>query len=602
MPGTAAASARTSTSSRGRAGTAFTAPPGSISGNETLNANEFFRKRNNQPKPLLRQNQFGGTLGGPIMKDKLFFFGSYQGIRQRNGVGSASLRSSFLPPLTDDRSRAALGRQFCGQAGFSGGVAVACDGSNINPAAFAMLNYKLSGGQYLIPTPQVIQANGLGFSVFSEPSRFEEDQFMLNLDQQVAAGHRLSFRSFHSQTPQIASFTSANVPGTGAQTDFSNTNANVKLTSVLTPTFLNEARFSFKRNLGDLRTLTPLTVADLGMTPLSERSVIPIIGVQGLFSIGGNWNDDFYTNVRTFQIADQISWVRGRHSVRAGFEFERVLDDYDFSGPKRGSLSFRSFPDFLLGMSAAQNGSAFSNIVTSSGTAGFTDKQLRLNDWSSFVQDDFKLHPRLTFNLGLRWEVHGGVSDANGRLANFWPEIAGNEFPGGQTFSGYVVPTNFNGQIPTGVVSTGNKTCCRDGFPQLWSPRIGGAWQPFGDSGRLVVRAGFGIFFARTSGNDILQLGLVPPFSLSYRSDGVNNALATFQNPVNPAPPTIDQFPIWIPRTPTSQLTIENLESSWNSPKTRQWTTNVQYEFLPGYLAEIGYVGARGSACCAFAR
>jgi len=101
--------------------------------NEKLNANDFFLNRNNQPRSVLKQNQFGFTLGGPVRHDKLFFFGSYQGTRQVNAVGSASLKSTFLPTLTNDRSAAALGRQFGEQRGANGGVAVANDGSNINP-------------------------------------------------------------------------------------------------------------------------------------------------------------------------------------------------------------------------------------------------------------------------------------------------------------------------------------------------------------------------------------------------------------------------------------------------------------------------------------
>ncbi|MGB2589003.1 MAG: carboxypeptidase-like regulatory domain-containing protein, partial [Candidatus Acidiferrum sp.] len=103
--------------------------------NDIFNANDFFLNRTGQPRAEMKQNQFGGTVGGPIIKHKLFYFGSYQGTRQVDGEGSASLESVVLPPLTNDRSAAALGSEFCGQAGKNGGVGVACDGSNINPIA-----------------------------------------------------------------------------------------------------------------------------------------------------------------------------------------------------------------------------------------------------------------------------------------------------------------------------------------------------------------------------------------------------------------------------------------------------------------------------------
>src|SRR5439155_15615391 len=122
--------------------------------NDVLNANDFFAKANGQPRPVLKQNQFGFTLGGPIRRDKTFLFGAYQGTTQRNGVSNLSLVTAILPQLTADRSAATLGKQFCpanhptnaGYQTFGGGTQVACDGSNINPVALALLNFKFSNG------------------------------------------------------------------------------------------------------------------------------------------------------------------------------------------------------------------------------------------------------------------------------------------------------------------------------------------------------------------------------------------------------------------------------------------------------------------------
>src|SRR5262249_35081011 len=134
--------------------------------NDALNANDFFPNQNSQPRPVLEQNQFGGTIGGPIRRDKTFFFGSYQGSVQTNGQAPGALASAFLPPLTDDRSPAALGKIFGGQTGAFGGVAVAPDGSNINPVALALLNFKLPDGTYAIPTPQTIHRPRARTNVF----------------------------------------------------------------------------------------------------------------------------------------------------------------------------------------------------------------------------------------------------------------------------------------------------------------------------------------------------------------------------------------------------------------------------------------------------
>ena len=150
--------------------------------NDALNANDFFLKLNGQPRPVLKQNQFGGALGGPVRKNKTFFFASYQATIQRDGEAAGSLESTFLPPLTNDRSAATLGHLFGGQSGVNGGVAVAPNGSNINPVALAILNFKLPGGSLAIPNPQRILPSGVGESTFSIPAKYREDQFSVNLD------------------------------------------------------------------------------------------------------------------------------------------------------------------------------------------------------------------------------------------------------------------------------------------------------------------------------------------------------------------------------------------------------------------------------------
>src|SRR5580692_20183 len=124
--------------------------------NNDMNANTFFGNSHSQPRAILKQNQFGGDFGGPIKRDKLQFFTSYQGTRQKNGLDVNCSSSMKEAPLTNDRSQAALGALFAGQSGALGGTTINADGSNINPVAIALLNTKLPNGNYLIPTPQTI--------------------------------------------------------------------------------------------------------------------------------------------------------------------------------------------------------------------------------------------------------------------------------------------------------------------------------------------------------------------------------------------------------------------------------------------------------------
>ncbi len=183
--------------------------------NEALNANDFFLKEAGQSRPALRQNQFGFAVGGPLRKDKLFFFGSYQGTRQTNGLAAGQARIACTatlrtPPLTDDRSPAALGKLFGGMTGALGGVAVLPDGSNINPVALALLNFKLPDGAHLIPTPQTVDPTlpfaSQGFSALSEPCQFNENQFLTNVDYLVSEKSKISGRFFSRMTIRTSHF------------------------------------------------------------------------------------------------------------------------------------------------------------------------------------------------------------------------------------------------------------------------------------------------------------------------------------------------------------------------------------------------------------
>jgi len=572
--------------------------------NDALDANDYFLNETSQPRAVLRQNQFGGTLGGPLVKDKLFFFTSYQGTRQTNGVGASSSSSALLPAqLTDSRTAGELGQAFCGQTGAYGGEAVACDGSNINSVALKLLNYKLANGQYLIPTPQIIQSGGYGFSAFSLPSEFNEGQYLGNVDYLLSPKNTLKARVFVSNDPQTASFTTnyLELPGSGADSNFRNRSITLKLTSALTSRVVNEAHLSFNRNYGRMTSLTPVTDSDIGMEQPADVATIPIISVSGLFNIGGTYNDNFTTAINSYQAGDQLSTTIGRHNLRFGAELERVQDNFNLPGVKRGTIYFLSFADFLLGESGDQNGTEYSNLYSVSAQAGITDRHFRVDNFSSFVQDDFKVNSQLTVNLGLRWEVFGGLSEKAGRLVNFWPADANNNFSTGSSYSGYVVADNFPGQLPDGVVRTGNNTATAHAVS--WGnvgPRIGLAWRPFSSNSRFVVRSGYGIYYSRTSGNNVLQLLLELPYVDSIYNYDTGNAAATFQNPWGAGLPSASQFPIWVPRTADGGASIQNIEKNWQSPDTQQWNLDLQYELAPNLLWEGGYVGSRGQHLVVF--
>jgi hypothetical protein len=213
---------------------------------------------------------------------------------------------------------------------------------------------------------------------------------------------------------------------------------------------------------------------------------------------------------------------------------------------------------------------------------------------ASFFQDDFKANSRLTFNLGVRWEINTGVSEAFGNMSGLLPSlITGNPPPPATgTFSGFVVPANYSKPLPDGVTRLGNNTLAATATPlHNAGPRFGFAWQPLANSRSLVLRGGYGIFYSLTNGNSVLQtLGGQPAVS-RVSLTGTANAAATFASPY-----TVTLTPgVWTPRTPTSQLSETLVAPNYDSPMTQQFSLDVQGQVLPDTVLEVAYAGTRGT-------
>lgn len=279
--------------------------------NKDLNANNFFFNENGAPRPDLTQNIYGGTLGGPIKKDKLFFFGSYQGTHQRNGVGSTCSATTIVPAqLTNDRTAATIAQEFAGERGLFQGppyfptpVGPAIDPTNspsdifpynINPAALSLLQLKLPNGSYVIPTPQTIE-NGNGLVSFSLPCHFTENQYMANGDYVLSGKDTVSVRFFSASgdtTETIpggtGSSTNASVPGFPSENADQFRNLSITETHAFSSTIINEAAFGFHRTNDDLIQHSAFDYSDIGVTvpPLEE---LPQIAVYGEFALGNSF-------------------------------------------------------------------------------------------------------------------------------------------------------------------------------------------------------------------------------------------------------------------------------------------------------------------------
>jgi len=550
--------------------------------NSALNANDFFLNSAGRPRPVLNRHQFGGTLGGPILRDRLFFFGSYQGTRERNGASlNNSLMFPFIPPQLRDDNRTAAGLA----AAF--GLPVAA----INPVMVSILNAKLPNGQFAIPTA----ATASGLTPISGLSRFRENQFNANFDWRLSDSHTISTKNFFASNPTFqANYNFAGLgngvtqlPGTGGSLDIIQDLNSITDTWVISPNVVNQARFGFSRLRVTSVAEEPFTAAQFGInSPLRNQFPgMPTLTVTGLFALGSSPFADQSSRINAYTFGDTLSVVHGDHRLRFGGEYRRSQVNFYFNAFSRGQVIFSSFNNFLIGNGVSIIGS------------GVFDRALRVNDWSGFVQDDWKLNSRLTLNLGVRYDYYGYPVDSRGRLVNFLPD----QFRQGTT----AAPAG----PPNGFVQAGNGTLA--GVPTVedtlipndknnFSPRVGFAYR-LNDSGSLVLRGGYGIYYDRLSTRYAnTQLLNYPYLALAVGLPGI---LRTMSDPFIPVPqpgafpvnPTIPS-PL-SPLAPIVGVPISGIfiDPELRTPYIHQYNTNVQWEFANDFLLEAGYVGSKGT-------
>jgi len=616
--------------------------------NEDLNANSFFQNSlGGGNKQVLKQNQFGGTFGGPIKKDKLFFFGSYQGTRQLNGV-AAGTSNTTLPPLpAGDRSAAAyqqaVGAAFCpqnhpgasaapyytGLGLFVGApfnqVQVACDGSNISPVAMAIIRSKNPGGSYYIPG----STNG-GFQnvQYSIPAKYTGDQYMANADYLLNSKNTLAMRYLFSQDPQVTPFGIAGLPGTPVHSYYANTNSNLKLTTIVTSALVNEAHIAMQRNIANGHDITPqYTPQSIGQTPIIPSQTQPaVMIIVGSVSIGGTLSP--YVGPATqANFADQISWSHGKHTIRAGGEFEADQWNLSFKSLARGFLILPGFSDFLLGLPGCGGPSCYGNgpatgttgspfgtflqclFCVRSGPNGIIHGY-REKDVSAFVQDDWKVTSKLTLNLGVRWEFDGMLGDNYGNLTNVWPSLL-QTVPNppttpqatGAGLVGYVVsgtyinhygpnsPGAVNGvNPPAGVTLLSGSSPTQGGIPwNNFGPRFGFAYQA---REKFVIRGGVGLFYDRVGSSKFVHaVEQGDPYALTLDYSGAAAIPYTLANPY-PTTPLGFTPRYFDPATGNNSALNAPFYSVIHTPLTRQYNLTFQYEFAKGWVLDSGFVGS----------
>jgi hypothetical protein len=575
--------------------------------NDVLNANDFFLNRTGTSKPVLKQNQFGGTAGGPVIKNKLLFFGSYQGTRQINGVSGR--QTILLPALTDDRSQAALGKLFAGQRGqfqnaFGGvGPAIAADGSNINPVALKLLQMKLSDGKYLYPTPQIVNPSApfaqRGTASLSIPAEFNEDQYMGNFDFLQSSKHTIQGRFFLASGDTNNPFSSGNIAGQPVQTASQHVVTSLSDSYVFSPQLINQLRFGFARTNTDVLPHSAFTLSQLGVTTSPQNDDLAFINIPGSAVFGGG--TESHSPLNRYDLNDDFSWVHGRHSIRFG---GGILRSQNNSANQRywAQIQFATWPDFMLGLNGAQNGTQaaagvpFSNVLVSVTLLGTLAQPRRGWEGSGYFQDDFKVSSRLNLNLGVRYDWLPPEQYTTGRASNIDPALLNPNPPTGGTYEGFTVPANYPRSFPAGVTQKPYNSYVRGDGAHNISPRVGFAYKVLPNSDRFVLRGGYGIYRSTIIGNSQAQSAPNQPWVQLSAYQPPYNGTSSWAHPFPEPIPPISAFPNYIQSySPSTALTGNLSDPKLTIGMTQQYGVNLQTQITNDLVIQIAYTGTDAS-------
>ena len=501
---------------------------------ERFNENDFFYQKDGIQKPKARRLEGGATVGGPLRRNRLFFFGGYQRTDAETGFVPTASSLTVLPEalrlIEGARTKENLLQAF---SALNPGILTsipkaqcssATDRACISDVALSLFNLRNPvTGDYVISAPRqsapVIGRDGVsGSSVGGNPlvrqrnvvpAKFEQDQYTAKLDGHLTNNQRVAGTVFYADFPGFDPFPDPSTLASPFTLKRADRNATFAASHnwVIGNNKVNEIRagaFSLRnsRTLDD--PFLELTNAAIGVPnpatffddSAATRRLGHYIGAPGTmmerFSFGGP-NDSFNKRrQRTWTIGNTLSWTRGSHALRLGGEFRR--NEFDTNLPEEQATEFEKFENFtmLLRGLAREADTQF----------GVTDKRFRFNDFSLFMADDWQMTPSLTVNAGARYEFFGWPIERDGRIGNVdFAAIANPENPA----SGFIVPKNVRttgyGAIDSAIAASieADNGHTLNGYD--WNnvaPRVGFAWKP-GLNGRWVVRGGYGMFYDRPS-------------------------------------------------------------------------------------------------------
>ncbi len=526
--------------------------------NDAMDAKSFFAQ---EVEPLKR-NQFGGTLGGPIRKDKTFFFVYYEGLRNRQG----ETENATVPSLLER------------QGNFSQTVDPST--GQVDPLINEITGQPIPGNQ--LPGINPISQNllqfyplpNLGTNGFVTTQTLDQnnDQFGIRLDHYLTAHDVLNFRYMFSQgdATDPLSTAGANVPGFPVAENQRVQNFVGQETHTFSPTLVGVARFSFMRNKYLFNeAVNHTTPASLGFTYAPSLDVAlgpPFVQVGGYASIGDPITGPRNTYENAVDVSGSVTWIHGRHELKFGGGYGHDQINLLSGIASNGFFVFAPAPisnalaSFLIGQPVffLQGG-------------GDPSRGLRGNNLNFYGQDTYKITSRLTLNAGLRYELPFPYTEIRNRQNLFEPGVQSVVFPDAPP--GLVYPGDPG--VPAGLIPTQ-----KDAF----APRVGLAWDPTG-SGRWLVTTAYGIFYDPyyTGQGGPLQTPIsAPPF---LQTPQVN--FPNFADPFNGVNPFNESF--------AQPMTLLTLDKNLRLPYAQDWNLSVQRSFGSNWLFEIGYVGTKGT-------
>ena len=602
--------------------------------NDVLNANEFFLNRQGLSRPSVKQNIFGGSLGGPVGTEKFgFFFVNYQGTRQRSGLSPGTFISTTIPALPNDRSDASISQAFFGNST-----------TPIDPVVSKLLNFKSNqfGGSsngFLIPSGNPTT----GAFAISRTGKYTDDQFTSNWDREFRAGQdKVSARFFFSDSESFLPFGAGDLQeslGSTLASSISSTALNFPFdtpvharffnateTHLFSPTLVNEVRFGFVHINDDLVNVPPVTASELGIdrpTNSVTTSIYKFDFTSSGFETGPAPFADQFQTQNNYNFVDTLSWVKGKHVLHFGGEYTRVNLDKLFPQVFNGELFFSNTP--TNGPLGAIPTTDFQNFLLgapqfSFGGGGVGNHQYRTNNYGFFAQDDWKIRSDLTLNLGLRTEFFGAFYDNLCHIGNLDPNLSNQgKFP-------FRYPNCVKSLNVAGLTGNANNTTLDNNYSRGIGPRIGLAYDLFGKHD-MTIRAGYGIYYVREDVGDVDQLSFQAPFLPVAFGGGPPGCLGSFfsQTPLpgcpNPNPNALPQagkidpafvgclslfqdFPggntnlapnyVNAPGcTGIGAFNIFGLQvpRHFVVPSTQQWNLTLQRSLGKQWVLEVGYVG-----------